>query len=78
MAIGVAERFPCIVDAVFGVQQSVDDAFRRFEDGSMLMQHRHFHLLRHILELDEVLGEVGSEVLQPIAVVIDKPTRFTI
>ena len=76
MAIRIAQRLTCIMDAVVGVKQSVNNAFWCLENGAVLVQYRHFHLLRNILKFHEVFGEMGTKVLQAITVVVYQPTTI--
>ena len=75
VAVGVAERRARIVN-LLGVQQPLEDGFVGLKDGAVLVQTGHADLVADILESLEVLGEVGSEVLQLIAVVVDEPAAF--
>ena len=78
MPFRIAQRLAGIMNAVVGMQQVVDNAFRSHEDGAVLVQHRHADLLGYVLEGDEVLSVVGAKVLQPIAVVVDKPASVNL
>ena len=73
VALGIAERGACVVNPVVGMQQVVDEALVGLEDGTVLVEYGHADLLGDVLELYEVLGEVGAEVLQLVAVVVDEP-----
>ena len=67
----ICHRGSGIVNAVL-FQQSLHDAFWSTEDGTVFVVLRHTHLLTHIGEMHEVLGEMGTEIEEAVTVVINE------
>ena len=67
----ICHRGSGIVDAVL-FEHGLHDAFRSTEDGAVFVVLRHTHLLTHIGEMHEVLGEMGTEIEETVTVVINE------
>ena len=73
MAIRIAQRLTRIV-YLLGIQQPLKDGFISLEDGAVLVQIGHIHLVGHILKRFKVLRIMCTEVEEAVTVVVDKPS----
>ena len=72
VAIGVAQRRAGIVNFL-RMEQALQDGFVCHEDGAVLVQIGHDDLIADILKRNKVLGEMCTEILEAIAVIVYQP-----